>query len=218
MSKHLKIEATLRENAGRGSARAARNQGLVPAVIYGNKQEPQMINIDFPQVIKAMKGGQMFTKLCDVSVDGKNELTLARDIQLHPVNDLPMHIDFMRVTEKTKITVDVPVHFLNEEECKGLTSGGVLNVVRHTIELKCAASSIPEAIEIDLTEYEQGDAIHVSAVKLPKGAELTVTDRDFTIATIATPRAAVEVEETDEGTEEETTASEETAEEGESAE
>lgn len=218
MSKHLKIKATMRENAGRGSARAARNKGLVPAVIYGNKQEPVMINIDFPQVLKAMKGGHMFTQLCDVAIDGgKSELTLARDIQLHPVKDLPMHIDFMRVTEKTKIAVDVPVHFLNEEECKGLKTGGVLNIVRHTVELKCSASSIPEAIEVDLTEYEQGDAIHISAVKLPSGAELTVTDRDFTIATIATPRAAVETEETE--AESPPTANEETAEEeGESAE
>jgi large subunit ribosomal protein L25 len=144
-----------------------------------------------------------FATLYDIDCDGAKERVLCRDLQLHPVTDAPMHADFLRVTESTRLNIDIAVLFENEEESPGLKGGGVLNVVRHSVEVMCRAGAIPEAIVIDLTGREVGDSIHISEVKLPDGVQPTIDDRDFTIATIAAPTVVVEeeVEEGEEGEE-----------------
>ncbi len=187
MSDVVELPAVSRERAGKGPARAARRAGQVPGVIYGAKKDPSLVAIEGKLLNKLLHQGGFFSTLFDVKVDGKFERALARDVQLDPVTDVPVHIDFLRVSATTRVTVEVPVHFLNEDECPGLTEGGVLNVVRHEIELSCRADAIPPHIEIDLSGLDIGDGVHISMVKLPEGVTPTITDRDFTIATIAAP-------------------------------
>ncbi len=187
MSDVVELPAVSRERAGKGPARAARRAGQVPGVIYGAKKDPSLVAIEGKLLNKLLHQGGFFSTLFDVKVDGKIERALARDVQLDPVTDVPVHIDFLRVSATTRVTVEVPVHFLNEDECPGLTEGGVLNVVRHEIELSCRADAIPPHIEIDLSGLDIGDGVHISMVKLPEGVTPTITDRDFTIATIAAP-------------------------------
>ncbi len=202
MSEHIKFNATLRERAGKGGARAARREGLVPAVIYGDKKAPVTINLTQKEIVKALHSGSLFTHICDVKVGNDQHKVLARDVQLHPVKDTPLHVDFLRVTDRTMIAVEVPVHFDNEDTCRGLKEGGVLNTVRRTIEVNCRANAIPEELVFDLLECQIGDSIKISDFNLPDGVEPTITDRDFTIATISAPRvAAVEEGETQEGNE-----------------
>lgn len=187
MSEINKLSAEPRERAGKGAARAARRAGRVPGVIYGAKKEPVLITLDPQDLRREIGGGGFFAKLFDVEVGGGNERVLPRDLQLHPVTDRPIHVDFLRVSRDTRIDVMVPVVFLNEEESPGLKRGGVLNVVRHEIELSCRADAIPPRIEVDLTGRDIGDSAHISEVALPEGVSPTITDRDFTIATIAAP-------------------------------
>jgi len=194
MSDIVELPAVARERAGKGPARAARRAGQVPGVIYGAKKDPNMIAVNERLLTKLLHQGGFFSTLFDVKVDGKAERALARDVQFDPVTDNPVHIDFLRVSAATAVTVEVAVHFLNEDQCPGLTEGGVLNVVRHEIELSCRADAIPQQIEIDLTGLQVGDGVHISMVKLPDGVEPTITDRDFTIATIAAPTVQREEE------------------------
>ena len=194
------IAAASRDRAGKGTARAARRAGQIPAVIYGNKEEPLLITVDRTRLEQELGKRGFFIRLLDVEVDGATHRVLPRDTQYHPVTDRPLHVDFLRYSADRKLTVEIPVHFLNEEESPGLKSGGVLNVVRHTIEVLCVADAIPDAYEIDLTGLEVGDSIHASALTLSEGVELTITDRDFTIATIATA-SVMAVEEAVEGEE-----------------
>jgi len=189
------MNAELRERAGKGAARAARRAGKVPAVIYGNKQTPVMITLDPRELMKELKGGGFFSSVFELEVDGNKHRVLPRDLQLHPVTDTPLHVDFMRFSAKTRLNVDVAVVFENEEECPGIKSGGVLNIVRHSIELLCSPDSIPDHLTVDLTGREVGDSINISAIDLPGDVEVTITDRDFTVATIAAPTVQVEVEE-----------------------
>ena len=179
------IEATARPRAGKGAARAVRRAGKVPAVIYGDKKEPQTIALDFPALVKLLNKGGFMSHVFDIKVDGQSNRVLPRDIQFDPVKDLPIHVDFQRVSGDGSIRVSVPVHFLNEETCPGLKRGGVLNVVRHEVEVNCPADEIPEFFEIDLAKVDIGDSLHISAVTLPPGVTPTITDRDFTIATLA---------------------------------
>ncbi|WOI54439.1 50S ribosomal protein L25/general stress protein Ctc [Parvularcula sp. LCG005] len=183
------FDCELRKRAGTGGSRAVRRDGWVPAVLYGGDQEPANIKLRYNQVLKAYQTGRLIDVLSKISVDGKEQQVIGRDIQVDPVKDLPMHVDLMRVDSKTRLTVNVPMHFLNQDKCPGLDKGGVLNIVRHEVEVKASATAIPEALECDLSSADVGDAIHISSVKLPDGVELTVTDRDFTIATIAAPSA-----------------------------
>lgn len=202
MSDVVELPAIARERAGKGPARAARRAGQVPGVIYGAKKDPNMIAVDQRYLTKLLHQGGFFSTLFDVKVDGKAERVLARDVQFDPVTDFPVHIDFLRVSAATSVNVEVAVHFINEDDCPGLTEGGVLNVVRHEIELACRADAIPSQIEIDLTGLQVGDGIHISMVKLPDGVHPTITDRDFTIATIAAPTLArEEAEESEEAAE-----------------
>lgn len=185
------LAAQARSGAGKGIARAARRAGQVPAVIYGNNEEPVLITVDDRELRKTISRPGFFIHLMDIDIDGAKHRVLPRDTQLHPVTDAPLHVDFLRYNPNRKLTVEVPVTFLNEEDCPGLREGGMLNIVRHAIEIQCTADAMPEGFEVDLTGLVVGDSIHASALALTAGVELTITDRDFTIATIAAPTVAV---------------------------
>jgi len=196
MSDNLNLSATKRDRAGKGSARAARRSGLIPAVIYGGKTAPETININDNSFRKLMSQPGIMSHVIALDVEGKTTNVLPRDIQFHPVTDAPLHVDFLRITASSTVMVMVPVVFTNEDASPGLKGGGVLNIVRHEIEMSCSATSIPESLTVDLTGTEIGDSVHISAVSLPENTQPTITDRDFTIATIAAPTVEVEVEET----------------------
>jgi len=196
MSETIQMSATKRDRAGKGSARAARRSGLIPAVIYGGKTAPETININDNSFRKLMSQPGIMSHVIALDVEGKTTNVLPRDIQFHPVTDAPLHVDFLRITASSTVMVMVPVVFTNEDASPGLKGGGVLNIVRHEIEMSCSATSIPESLTIDLTGTEIGDSVHISAVSLPENTQPTITDRDFTIATIAAPTVEVEVEET----------------------
>src|SRR5690606_9294648 len=180
----LALSAEARDRAGKGASRALRREGRVPAVIYGNNEEPQSIHVEAKILVKLLGTGISFNSVVMLEMGGKKVRTLPKDVAFHPVTDRPLHVDFLRVSEHAKVQVNVPVVFENEEAAPGLKRGGVLNVVRHELELICDAASIPDNIPIDLTGFDVGESIHISHVKLPAGAEPTITDRDFTIATI----------------------------------
>ena len=189
MADILCIAAQKRDRAGKGNARSLRGEGRVPAVIYGEKKDPESISVAINDITKLYNTGRILSTLLDVDIDGKKHRVIARDVQLHPVRDTILHADFLRLGKGAKIAVEVPVRFLNEETCPGLKTGGVLNVVRYTVELNCPAENIPEDIELDLIEASMGDSLHISEVTLPDGCEPVISDRDFTIATIAAPAA-----------------------------
>ena len=188
------LKTELRERAGKGAARATRRTGRIPAVIYGNKQTPVMISLDSLELAKELKNAGFFSRVFELDVSGEKHRVLPRDLQLHPVTDRPIHVDFMRFSAKTRLNIEVPVIFENEEEAPGIKSGGVLNIVRHSVELRCSPDHIPESLIVDLTGLDVGDSVHISSIELPGDVELTITDRDFTIATIAAPTVNVEVE------------------------
>ncbi len=193
------LVAEVKEGAGKGAARAVRRAGRVPAVIYGAKKTPVMISLEPRDLAREISGGGFFATLYDVQVADTKERVLARDLQLHPVNDRPLHVDFLRVSASTEVTVQVPCSFNNEDASPGLKRGGVLNIVRYELELVCRADAIPQQIDVDLSGLEIGDSVHISEVSLPEGVHPTITDRDFTIASIAAP--SVIVEEAEEGEE-----------------
>ena len=189
MSDTNKLKAQARDRVGKGAARDLRRNSMVPAVIYGDKKSPLGIALSRKEVTMRVYGGGFMTNILTIDVDGESHQVLPKDYQLHPVSDQVLHVDLLRVSRRTVVTVEIPVNFINEETCLGLKAGGVLNVVRHTVEVNVPATSIPEGFEIDLEPFEVGDSINISAVDLPEDVEPTITDRDFTIATIATPAA-----------------------------
>ncbi|HTP83871.1 MAG TPA: 50S ribosomal protein L25/general stress protein Ctc [Alphaproteobacteria bacterium] len=190
-----KIAAQPRERAGKGASRAVRRAGRVPGVIYGEKAPPTLIDLDPKAVQAEIDKPGFFTRVFDVEIGGKVQRALARDIQLHPVTDRPEHVDFMRVGATTRIRVGIPVKFINQDKSPGLKRGGVLNVVRHTIEVYCRVDNIPQSFSIDLDGLDIGDSIHISKVKLPEGVKPTITTRDFTIAAVAAPSVLKTAEE-----------------------
>ena len=204
------INGNLRNITGKGSARAARRAGRIPAIIFGDKKETISIDIEEREYKKIMNQSGIFSRLLDLSVDGKTNLVLTRDIQFHPVSENPLHVDFLRIGKGSNINVSVPVSFINEELSPGLKTGGVLNTVRFELELMCPADSIPEKIEINLEGLVVGDSIKISSVNLPDGVSSTITDRDFTIATIAAPTVMSEVSTEETAETEETEESSET--------
>ena len=189
MSDALNLPAEMRERAGKGASRALRREGRVPAVVYGGKEEPTPIHVEEKELVRQLMTGHFMNSIVTISVDGKEYRTLPKDVALHPVTDRPIHADFLRLAKGAKIDVNVPVVFINEEASPGLKKGGVLNIVRHELELVCEADKIPGEIEIDVTGLEVGDSIHISALTLPEGSESAITDRDFTIATVVAPSA-----------------------------
>jgi large subunit ribosomal protein L25 len=185
MSDTLTLSAETRDRAGKGASRALRREGRVPAVIYGNKQDPASIHVNERELQKLLNTGHFFNSV--IMVNG--ERTLAKDVAFDVVTDRPLHVDFLRISEHATVTVEVPIVFVDEDEAPGLKRGGVLNVVRHELELVVDAAEIPEQIEISVKGLEVGDSLHISAVTLPKGATPAITDRDFTIATVVAPSA-----------------------------
>ncbi len=189
MSDVLNLPAEARERAGKGASRALRRDGRTPGVIYGGKEAPTPIHVEQKALTKLLMTGHFFNSIITVEIDGKSVRTLPKDVAFHPVSDRPLHVDFLRLTGDSKVTVQVPVVFVNEDASPGLKKGGVLNVVRHELELLCPNEQIPSEIEIDVTGKDVGDAIHISEVTLPAGVESAISDRDFTIATLVAPSA-----------------------------
>jgi len=203
MSDTYELEATLRERVGKGAARELRRNKMVPAVIYGDKKDPLPIALPYKELSMQLHTGGFLTTLATIKVNGESHRVLAKDYQLDPVRDFIEHVDFLRVSRNTVVTVEIPVNFLNEEASPGLEEGGVLNVVRHAVEVNCPASDIPEGFDVDLSGFAMGDSVNISNVNLPEGVTPTITDRDFTIATIASPAGLASDKEDEEGAPEE---------------
>lgn len=191
MAEAVELKAWSRSRTGKGGARAVRREGRVPGIIYGGTEEPQSVTLEFKEISKQIQTGHFQSTIFMLDMDGTKVRVIPRGVQVDPMRDFPIHVDFMRLAKDATVTVDVPVHFLNEGASPGLKRGGVLNVVRHDIPVRCPADSIPDFFKIDLTGLEIGDSIHISSVKLPENVTPTITDRDFTVATIV-GRAAEE--------------------------
>ncbi len=189
------LDVVIREETGTGNAREARRNGMVPGVIYGGDKDAVSIGVKYNEVLKAINSGQFLSNMVELQYDGKPQKVITKDVQFHPVSDQPVHVDFFRVTDKTIIDVDVSAVFVGEDVSPGMKAGGALNVVRYNIEVKCPAGSIPENIEVDISEMEIGDSIHLSEVKLPAGVKPGISDRDVTIATIIPSRSSKTAEE-----------------------
>ena len=190
MSETHKLAAEMRERAGKGASRAVRRTGRVPAVIYGAGQPAITIHIEEKLLVKQLSTGHFMNSVVELEIDGgKGIRTLPRDVQFHPVSDRPIHVDFFRLSGNSVITVEVPVHFVDEDKSPGMKRGAVLNIVRHELQLDCPSDNIPDQIDISLAGRDVGDSIHISAVVLPKGVTSHIHDRDFTIATMVAPSA-----------------------------
>ncbi len=187
MSETLTLPAEARERAGKGASRALRRDGRTPCVIYGGKEEPTLIHVEQKELVKQLMTGHFMNSIVNIEIGGKTVRTLPKDVAFHPVTDRPTHVDFLRLTGDSKVEVSVPVVFVNEAASPGLKKGGVLNIVRHELELLCPNADIPEEIQVDVTGKDIGDSIHISDVTLPAGVTSVITDRDFTIATLIAP-------------------------------
>lgn len=189
------LQAQLRQRTGKGAARELRRNSMVPAVIYGEKKEPLAIALPYKELSMRLHGGGFMTTIAMIEIDGETHRVLPKDYQLDPVRDFVEHVDFLRVGRNTIVTVAIPVVIINEEQSPGIERGGVVNMVRHEIEVNCPADSIPDSIEVDLTGLEINEGVHISSVNLPEGVTPAITDRDFTIATVAAPAALLSEEE-----------------------
>jgi large subunit ribosomal protein L25 len=192
MSEQLTLSAETRERAGKGASRHLRREGRVPAVVYGNNEEALSIHLEEKALVRALSSGHFMNSVVMIDAGAAPVRTLPKDVQFHPVTDRPLHVDFLRISEHAKVHVDVPIHFVDEDKSKGIKRGGVLNQVRHDLELICDAAEIPEEIVISLAGLDIGDSLHISQVKLPEGVRPTITDRDFTIASVVPPSTEVE--------------------------
>jgi len=195
MAQTVTLNALVRERAGKGAARAVRREGRVPAVIYGDKKDPQTISMDARELMKQVQTGRFLSTLVDIDVDGTKVRTIPRDVQFDPVRDFVVHVDFLRLGKGARIAVEVAINFVGEEDSAGLKRGGVLNVVRHSVEIMCPADSIPESFDMDVSALDIGDGLHASDLSLPEGMTFTITDRDFTIATISAPSGGADEDE-----------------------
>jgi large subunit ribosomal protein L25 len=191
MTEVLELKAWVRDRTGKGGARASRREGRIPGILYGDKTQPKTVAVDYRAVVQQLHTGHFQSTIFMLDLAGTKTRVIPRDVQLDPVRDFPIHVDFMRVGEHSLVTVEVPVRFLNEAASPGIKRGGILNVVRHEIEVRCPVDAIPEHFDVDLTGLEIGDAVHISALQLPEGVQPTTTERDFTVATIV-GRAAEE--------------------------
>jgi large subunit ribosomal protein L25 len=198
MAELTSLAALMREGVGKGANRALRRTGRVPAVVYGDTSPQQMISLETRELRRALHNPRFFSTLCNLQMNGEAVRVLPRDVQLHPVTDDPLHIDFVRVARGATIAVTVPVVFANEDICRGLKRGGVLNVIRREVELMCPVDAIPGEITVDLKDADIHDSLHISQVSLPEGVRPAIMDRDFTIATISPPTLITEGEEAEE--------------------
>ena len=200
MAETISLNATVREGTGKGAARLARRNNLVPGVVYGAGISPQPINTKLNEILKLLKAGKFMSTLINVTIDGKSEKVICRSVQRNVVNDLPTHIDLMRLSDTANINLFIPVSFENQSICPGIKRGGVLTIVRPDVELFVPALNIPEQLTVDLSKFELGDTIHISHITLPEGTRATITGRDFVIANIQAPSGlkSAESEETEE--------------------
>ena len=189
MSEALKLTAEARERAGKGASRAVRREGRVPAVIYGNKQNPLSIHVEEKLLTKMLQTGHFMNSVVEIDTGNGVERTLPRDVQFHPVTDRPLHVDFLRIAKNATVTVAVPVRFVDEDKSPGLKKGGVLSIVRHDVEVTCPADAIPDELVASLASFDVGESVHISAFNVPANVKPTITDRDFTVATITAPSA-----------------------------
>ena len=187
------LNVEVRDGTGTGQARATRRSGFVPGVLYGGDKDPVAIAVKSNEFRKALYTGKLLGHLVTLKYGEETQPVIAKAVQFHPVTDVPVHFDLYRVDEHQTIKIEVPVHFKNQEAAPGIKRGGVLNVVRHAVEVACPADQIPEELLVDLTGLEIGDTVRISHIALPKGVSPTVTDRDFVIATI-TSSSAVQAE------------------------
>lgn len=202
MSDLSALDATVRAGTGKGAARAARREGRVPGVVYGAGESPVAISVNYNALLKELRAGKFMSTLHTLKVGDAESRVICRAVQRDVVKDLPVHVDFQRLTQRSRVKLYIPVEFLNQETCPGLKKGGTLNVVRHEVELDMQAGAIPEQIEVDLAEAQIGDSLKISDVALPKGVKPTITDRDFVIATIASPSGLAAADDDEEGGEE----------------
>ncbi|MDX2264265.1 MAG: 50S ribosomal protein L25/general stress protein Ctc [Hyphomicrobiales bacterium] len=184
MAELLEIKAQARDIQKKTALKGMRKSGSIPGVIYGDKKPNETVTLEYKRIHQLMQTGAFLSTVYMLDVDGKKQRVIPRDVQVDPVRDFPIHVDFLRLSKTARVDVEVAVRFINEEASPGLKRGGVLNVVRHAIEVECSADNIPEYIEVDLSGLDFGDTIHISAVKLPAGVTPTITDRDFTVASI----------------------------------
>jgi large subunit ribosomal protein L25 len=191
MAEAIELKAWARGRSGKGGARAERREGRVPGTLYGDKREPETISVDYRAINQQLHTGHFQSTIYVLDVDGKKTRVIPRAVQLDPIRDFPIHVDFLRLGKDALVTVEVPVRFLNEAASPGLKRGGVLNIVRHEIQVRCPSDAIPDHFDVDLTGLEIGDAVHISALKLPDNVKPTIAERDFTVATIV-GRAAEE--------------------------
>ncbi|MFV0281157.1 MAG: 50S ribosomal protein L25/general stress protein Ctc [Rhodoblastus sp.] len=194
MAEKKTLAASVRSGTGKGAARSVRREGRIPAVIYGGGETAQPISLDRKTATQLVYAGRFLTTIFEIDVDGKTERVIPRDYQLDRVKDTVLHVDFLRLKAGSRLRVEVPVHFINVETAPGIKRGGTVNIVRHTVEMFVPADNIPESITADLAGYDFNDSLHISSIKLPEGCKPTITDRDFTIATIAPPAVEKEVE------------------------
>jgi large subunit ribosomal protein L25 len=187
MAEMISLTATKRSGTGKGAARAARRNNLVPGVVYGAGKEPQPINVKNNELLKLLKAGKFMSTLISLTSDGHDEKVICRGVQRNVVNDVPTHIDFLRLSEKANINLFIPVFFDNQGTCPGIKRGGVLTVVRTDVELIVPAANIPDQLTVDLNDFELGDTITISDITLPEGTRPTITGRDFVIANIQAP-------------------------------
>jgi len=187
MADDIFLNATAREGTGKGAARTARREGLVPGVVYGGGEDPSPINVKFNELLKMLKAGRFMSTLLTLKIDGKDQRVICRAVQRDVVKDLPTHVDFLRLSRKSRINLFIPVEFVGEDVSPGLSRGGVLTVVRNEVELKVTADNIPESLTADLSELDVGDTVTISAIELPAGSRAMITDRDFMIANISAP-------------------------------
>ena len=187
MASTIELEATARPGTGKGAARQARRDGFIPGVVYGGNEGPQPINIRYNVLLKALKAGKFMQSLIKLDIDGTSETVICRAVQRDVVKDLPAHADFLRLSERSRVELAIPVHFINHAASPGLKRGGVLTVVRSEVELKVVASNIPDELVADLTGLDVNDVIRISDITLPEGAVSVITDRDFMIANISAP-------------------------------
>ena len=207
------LDVEVRENTGTGNARAARRENIVPGVLYGGGENPVAISLKKNEVLKALNTGNLLGSMIKISHKGEKQSAITKDVQFHPVSDIPVHVDFYRVKSDSIITMEVGINLVGEEESPGMKQGGSFNIVRHAIEVNCPAGSIPDHIDVDVTALDIGDSLHESELDLPKGVTLAITDRDPTVLTVLMSRSAVE-ETADEGEEGDIEATEESEEGG----
>ena len=193
MNEAIELSAEIRKD--KINTKLLRDNGRVPAIVYGEKKDPLPISIDTKIIKKQIESSGFFSKQFILNINGEKHKVLPKDLQLHPVKETIVHLDFLRIGENTKVTVSVPVIFINENLCPGLKQGGVINIVRHEVEIRSPVDKIPKNLEINLDGIEIGDSIHISAVELNSEVKPVISDRDFTIATLAPPTVIKEVEE-----------------------